>query len=87
MSWFSRNLLFLGKRSVKNFSTEFNKGPKKGLNVDTRSQTDERTDVVSTKEVIFNEIIWNANLMKQGNFINVFLAQRVSGTYAHHQEH
>jgi len=24
--------------------------------------------------------------MEQGNFINVFLARRVSGTYAHHQE-
>jgi hypothetical protein len=25
--------------------------------------------------------------MKQGNFINVFLARHVSDTYAHHQEH
>jgi len=25
--------------------------------------------------------------MQQGNFVNVFLAQYVSGTYAHHQEH
>jgi len=25
--------------------------------------------------------------MKQDNFINVFLARHVSGTYAHHQEH
>jgi len=25
--------------------------------------------------------------MKQGNFVNVFLARNVSGTYAHHQEH
>jgi len=25
--------------------------------------------------------------MQQGNFINVFLARRVSGTYVHHQEH
>ena len=33
-----------------------------------------------------HEIIWNANLM-QGNFINVFLAPHISGTYAHHQEH
>ena len=33
------------------------------------------------------EITWNANLMQQGNFINIFLAQRVSGTYTHHQEH
>ena len=33
------------------------------------------------------EIIWNANLMQQGNFIDVFLARYVSGTYGHHQEH
>jgi len=32
-------------------------------------------------------IMWNANLMQQGNFIDVFLARHVSGTYAHHQEH
>ena len=25
--------------------------------------------------------------MQQGNFIGVFLARHVSGTYAHHQEH
>jgi len=25
--------------------------------------------------------------MQQGNFINVFLARHVSGTYAHHQLH
>jgi len=24
--------------------------------------------------------------MQQGNFVNVFLARHVSGTYAHHQE-
>ena len=34
-----------------------------------------------------HEITWNANLMQQGNFIDVFLARHVSGTYAHHQEH
>ena len=34
-----------------------------------------------------NEIIWNANLMQQGIFINVFLAWHVLGTYAHHQAH
>ena len=34
-----------------------------------------------------HEIIWNANLMQQGNFNGVFLARHVSGTYAHHQEH
>ena len=33
------------------------------------------------------EIMWNAILMEQGNFIGVFLARRVLGTYAHHQEH
>jgi len=27
------------------------------------------------------------NLMQQGNFIDVFLARHVSGTYAQHQEH
>jgi len=25
--------------------------------------------------------------MQRGNFIDVFLARHVSGTYAHHQEH
>jgi len=34
-----------------------------------------------------HEIAWYANLMQQGNFINVFFARHVSGTYAHHQEH
>ena len=34
-----------------------------------------------------HEIMWNANLMPQGNFIDVFLARHVTGTYAHHQEH
>jgi len=34
-----------------------------------------------------HEIMWNANLMQQGNFIDVFLARHVLGTYAHHQEH
>ena len=34
-----------------------------------------------------HEIIRNAILMQQGNFIDVFLARHVSGTYAHHQEH
>ena len=33
------------------------------------------------------QITWTANMMQQGNFINVFLARHVSGTYAHHQEH
>ena len=38
-------------------------------------------------ELKTNEIIWNANFMQEGNFINVFLAQHVSGIYAHHQEY
>ena len=33
------------------------------------------------------EINWNANLMQQGDFIDVFLARHVSATYGHHQEH
>jgi len=33
------------------------------------------------------EIKWTANLMQLGNFIDVFLARHVSGTYAHRQEH
>ena len=36
---------------------------------------------------LHHKIIWNANLMQQGNFIDVFLARHISGTYAHHQEH
>ena len=34
-----------------------------------------------------HEIKWSANLLQLGNFIDVFLARRVSGTYGHHQEH
>jgi len=34
-----------------------------------------------------HDINLKANLMQQGNFIDVFLARHVSGTYAHHQEH
>jgi len=44
-------------------------------------------DARSAKYKIRYEIIWNANLMQQVNFIHVFLARHVSGTYAHHQEH
>ena len=33
-----------------------------------------------------NEIKLNAISMQLGNFIDVFLARHVSGTYAHHQE-
>jgi len=32
------------------------------------------------------EIMWNANLLQQGNFIDIFLARHVLGTYAYHQE-
>jgi len=41
------------------------------------------------QSVVLNqhEIKWNANLMQLGNFIDVFLARHVSGTYAHRQEH
>jgi len=31
--------------------------------------------------------MWNASLIEQGNFIDVFLAQHVSGANVHHQEH
>jgi len=34
-----------------------------------------------------HEIMWNANLMQQGNFIDIFLVRHVLGTCAHHQEH
>ena len=43
--------------------------------------------IVTTRNQFNYEIICNASLMKQGDFINVFLARHVSGTYAHHQEH
>ena len=33
------------------------------------------------------EIMWNANFMQLGNFIDIFLARHVSGTYAHHKKH
>ena len=32
-------------------------------------------------------ILNKSNSMQLGNFIDIFLARRVSGTYAHHQEH
>jgi len=42
---------------------------------------------IKSTYVIFkiHEIMWNANLMLQGKFIDVFLALHVSGIYAHHQ--
>jgi hypothetical protein len=42
--------------------------------------------MICKMEMKEHEIIWNANLMQQGDFIDVFLALHVSGTYAH-QEH
>ena len=42
---------------------------------------------LSTQRYNNNEIISNVNLMQQGDFINVFLARHVLGTYTHHQEH
>ena len=48
-------------------------------------------DVSETAHILINdfqvEIKWNGNSMQLGNFIDVFLARHVSGTYAHHQEH
>jgi len=38
-------------------------------------------------EFLKYELKWNANLMQLGNFIDVFLARHVSGTYVHRQEH
>ena len=54
--------------------------------------------LISTYQIVYSlegcltmhlshEIIWNANLIQKDNFIDVFLARHVSGTYAHHQEH
>jgi len=36
---------------------------------------------------LLSVIMRNANLMQQGNFIDVFLALRISGAYAHHQDY
>jgi len=49
--------------------------------------TDGRRSKNPDECILSNEIMWNANLMQLGNFIGVFLARHVSGTYAHHQEH
>ena len=43
--------------------------------------------MISLQNLCFYEIMRNASLMQQGNFIDVFLARHVSGAYAHHQEH
>jgi len=37
--------------------------------------------------LMLNKTVKNANLLQQGNFIDVSLAPHVSGSYAHHQEH
>jgi len=39
------------------------------------------------RQILLCLIKRNANSMQLGNFIDVFLARHVSGTYAHHQEH
>ena len=56
-----------------------------GLNILSVTASNHWFEITKTKEII--EIIWNANFLQQGNFIDVFLARQVSGTYAHHQEH
>ena len=43
--------------------------------------------LITKQTTLIHVIMWNVNLMQQGNFIDVFLSRRVSGTYAHHQEH
>ena len=50
-------------------------------------ETTPQVSVIVESCIRYNEIIWNANLMQQGTFINVCLARHVSGTYTHHQEH
>jgi len=77
----------------KNFRTDRNKvypGLKEKYHV--RSYNNHMKEQVTrpTKRclvLLINEITWNDNLIKLGNFIDVFLARHVSGTYAHHQEH
>jgi len=34
-----------------------------------------------------HEMMWNANLMQLGSFIDIFLVRHVSGAYAYRQEH
>jgi len=51
----------------------------------------ELNSAANTRTVILNacysEVMWNANFMQLGNFIDIFLARHVLGAYAHHQEH
>jgi hypothetical protein len=42
---------------------------------------------IKKKLFLTHEIMRNANLMQQGNFIDMFLARHFSGTYANRQEH
>ena len=42
--------------------------------------------MICKMEMKEHEIIWTANLMQQGDSIDVYLAPRVSCTYAHHQD-
>jgi len=46
-----------------------------------------RQNLLGNTNRLSDEIKRNASLMQLGNFIDVFLAQHVSGTYARHQEH
>jgi len=48
---------------------------------------DEYWDQMQEINLKQRRIMWNANLMQQGKFIDVFLVPHVSATYAHHQEH
>jgi len=43
------------------------------------------SEVQYLQSFIILEIMWNANLMQQDNFIDIFLPRHVSGTYAPHQ--
>jgi len=36
---------------------------------------------------LLREMMWNANLMQQGNFVDMFLARYISGIKVYHQEH
>jgi len=56
-------------------------------NVEDKLQTFQRLLEGCLTVHLPHEIKCNANLIQLGNFIDVFLARHVSGTYAHHQEH
>jgi len=74
----------------KSIDIKLNENPSIGSHVVPCERTDITKLVVAFRNFANapkNEIKWNANLMQIGNFIDVFLARHVSGTYAHHQEH